>query len=287
MTGTTSEGPAAGLPSSFSHTALSVDDMEAAVRRFADVFGVSFTTPMTPVFPYVRDTAGTAQQAVRTCVSLTQEPYFVLVEAQDREADVHARSQVGSLACWGWWEEDTTARLRHLRAQGVGIAATYAAGPDTPPAMIVTERDLCGTRLCYLGAELRNEWAAQVEREHEGGPLPESYYHVGMVVPDIDKAIERCAAVLQVPFTEAAWTESPHQREGDAVHTPFRQQALSRTREPYVALDRLPLTALTAPSVRRTWGGPAYFSDRASASGSNWPVAPWHPQPWAWTPPSA
>ncbi|MEU7467518.1 VOC family protein [Streptomyces sp. NPDC044984] len=237
MTGTTHEGSAARLPFSFSHTALIVDDMEAAAKRFAEVFGVSFTAPMTSVFPYVRGAAGVTQDTVRTCVSLTQEPYFVLVEAQDREEGVHARSQVGSLAYWGWWEEDTDARLRHLRAEGVGIAATYATGPGTPPSMIITEPDLCGTRLCYVGAELRNEWVGRVEREHGGGPLPASYYHVGMVVPDIDAAVERCAAVLQVPFTEAAWTESPYQEEGGVVHAPFRQrQAISRTREPYVEL---------------------------------------------------
>jgi catechol 2,3-dioxygenase-like lactoylglutathione lyase family enzyme len=237
MTGTTNEGAASELPFSFSHTALVVDDMEAAVKRFSDVFGVAFTAPVTSVFPYARGAAGVTQETVRTCVSLTQEPYFVLVEAQDREEGVYARNQAGSLAYWGWWEEDTEARLRHLRAEGVGIAATYAIGPDAPPSMIVTERDLCGTRLCYVGAALRREWADRIAREHGGDRLPESYYHVGMVVPDIDAAIERCAAVLGVPFTEAAWTESPHQVEGDVVHTPFRQrQAISRTREPYVEL---------------------------------------------------
>ncbi|MFJ9038837.1 VOC family protein [Streptomyces sp. NPDC102406] len=228
----TTDEAAHDLPTSFSHTALVVENIEEAAVRFEDVFGVSFSSPEHHVL-----TGGSARSSLRMSVSLTQEPYFVLVEAVDEPDDVFGREQVGSLAYWGWWEEDPAERLRKLEAEGVGIAATYAATADAPPEMIITEADLCGTRICYVAPALRDRMTDKARQEASKGPLPASYYHVGMVVPDIDAAIQRCATVFGVPFTDAAWTESPHQEEGDVVHAPFRQrQAISRTREPYIEL---------------------------------------------------
>ncbi|MFH9610910.1 VOC family protein [Streptomyces sp. NPDC017448] len=228
---------AGGLPSSFSHTALIVENIEKSADRFGEVFGISIGSAQEYSFPIARISGENTQATLRMSASLTQEPYFVLIEAVDGPGSVVSRDQVGSLAYWGWWETDTAERLRKLGAEGVGIAATYATAPDSPPDMILTEPDLCGTRICYVASALKDRMTAEAERAGLNGPLPESYYHVGMVVPDIDAAIQQCARVLEVPFTAAAWTESPHQEEGDTVHTSFRQrQAISRTREPYVEL---------------------------------------------------
>ncbi|MFH8606757.1 VOC family protein [Streptomyces sp. NPDC018029] len=224
------------LPPSFSHTALIVESIEKAADRFREVFGVSFGSAEEYAFSRTDASGRTTHSTLRMSVSLTREPYFVLVEAVDEQDRVFDREQLGSLAYWGWWEEDPEDRLRKLRQEGVGIAATYATAPGCSPEMIITEPDLYGTRICYVAPALKNRMTAQAGLAEEGS-LPDSYYHVGMVVPDIDEAIQRCATVFGVSFTAAAWTESPHQQEGDVTHIPFRQrQAISRTREPYVEL---------------------------------------------------
>ncbi|MEU7202484.1 VOC family protein [Streptomyces sp. NPDC045470] len=225
------------LPASFSHTALVVDSIEKAADRFHEVFGVSFGSAEEFVFSRADASGRTAPSTLRVTVSLTQEPYFVLVEAVDEPDCVFGRERLGSLAYWGWWEEDPEERLRELRREGVGVAATYAAAPGSAPEMIITEPDLYGTRICYVASALKNRMTEKVDLAGGEGSLPASYYHVGMVVPDIDTAVQRCATVFGVPFTAAALTESPHQEEGDVTHTPFRQrQAISRTREPYIEL---------------------------------------------------
>lgn len=237
------------LPASFSHTALVVESIEKAADRFQEVFGVSFGSAEEYAFSCADASGRTAHSSLRMSVSLTREPYFVLVEAVDEPGCVFSRERAGSLAYWGWWEEDPEERLRKLRREGVGIAATCATTPDSPPEMIITEPDLHGTRVCYVAPALRDRMTGKAGVAGDEGPLPDSYYHVGMVVPDIDAAIERCATVFGVPFTPAVWTESPHQEEGDVTHTPFRQrQAISRTREPYVELIEATGDGVFAPS---------------------------------------
>ncbi|MFF7090777.1 VOC family protein [Streptomyces rubradiris] len=237
------------LPASFSHTALVVESIEKTADRFREVFGVSFGSAEEYAFSRADASGRTAPATLRMSVSLTQEPYFVLVEAVDEPDCVFGRERLGSLAYWGWWEEDAEERLRKLRREGVGVAATYAAALGSAPEMIITEPDLYGTRICYVTSALKDRLTEQAGLAGGESPLPDSYYHVGMVVPDIDAAVQRCARVFGVPFTAATLTESPHQEEGDVTHTPFRQrQAISRTREPYIELIEATGDGVFSPS---------------------------------------
>ena len=65
--------------------------------------------------------------------------------------------------------------------------------------------------------------------------LPHSFFHIGMVVPDLEKAIARYADVLGIEFTEPHVYEIP--RLEDPYPHPFKLAcAFSRTEPPYYEL---------------------------------------------------
>jgi quinol monooxygenase YgiN/catechol 2,3-dioxygenase-like lactoylglutathione lyase family enzyme len=66
-------------------------------------------------------------------------------------------------------------------------------------------------------------------------PRPESYFHVGVVVPDLDKAVARFADVLGVRFTEPATFHVPR-LEDPRPHPADLVCAFSMTRPPYYEL---------------------------------------------------
>lgn len=65
--------------------------------------------------------------------------------------------------------------------------------------------------------------------------LPPSFFHVGMVVPDLDKAVAHYSDVLGISFTEPAVFEIPRLEDPDPH--PFKLTAVfSRTEPPYYEL---------------------------------------------------
>ena len=68
-----------------------------------------------------------------------------------------------------------------------------------------------------------------------GSPTPPSFFHVGMVVPDLDQAVARYSDVLGIEFTEPAVFDIP--RLEDPEPHPFKLTAVfSRTEPPYYEL---------------------------------------------------
>jgi quinol monooxygenase YgiN/catechol 2,3-dioxygenase-like lactoylglutathione lyase family enzyme len=66
-------------------------------------------------------------------------------------------------------------------------------------------------------------------------PPPPSFFHIGMVVPDLEKAVSRYSDILGISFTEPAVFDIPRLEDPDPH--PFKMTAVfSRTEPPYYEL---------------------------------------------------
>lgn len=77
--------------------------------------------------------------------------------------------------------------------------------------------------------------------------LPPSYFHVGIVVPDLEKAIARFSDVLGIKFTEPATFNIPRLEDPDP-HEFHLVGAFSMTEPPYYELIQANGNGIIAPS---------------------------------------
>ncbi|WP_113699638.1 VOC family protein [Nonomuraea lactucae] len=67
--------------------------------------------------------------------------------------------------------------------------------------------------------------------------MPRSFFHVGLIVPDLEKAIARFSDVLDIRFTEPQAATIPFLADPDPRPGPVQQLAvMSRTEPPYYEL---------------------------------------------------
>jgi quinol monooxygenase YgiN len=78
-------------------------------------------------------------------------------------------------------------------------------------------------------------------------PAPASYFHIGVVVPDLEKAIARYSDVLGIKFTEPATFKIPRLEDPDP-HPGTLVAAFSMTEPPYYELIQAAGTGIIAPA---------------------------------------
>lgn len=78
-------------------------------------------------------------------------------------------------------------------------------------------------------------------------PAPASYFHIGVVVPDLEKAIARYSDVLGIRFTEPATFKIPRLEDPDP-HPGTLVAAFSMTEPPYYELIQAAGTGIIAPT---------------------------------------
>lgn len=80
-----------------------------------------------------------------------------------------------------------------------------------------------------------------------GNPMPPSFFHIGMVVADLDKAVARYSDVLGIEFTEPHVFDVP--RLEDPYPHPFKLTAVfSRTEPPYYELIQAEGEGIVSPA---------------------------------------
>jgi catechol 2,3-dioxygenase-like lactoylglutathione lyase family enzyme len=145
--------PPTDLPASFFHVGIVVEDIEQAVARYSDVFGITFSEPETAVIPYLADpepAPGPVEQIV--AFAKTAPPFYQLIQARD--SGVFSRANTGRVLYYGYWETDMAARIARLGELGIGIDARLAAGPDVLPYAVITAPALLGVRVQYVNPSL-------------------------------------------------------------------------------------------------------------------------------------
>ena len=78
-------------------------------------------------------------------------------------------------------------------------------------------------------------------------PAPASYFHIGVVVPDLEKALARYSDVLGIRFTEPATFKIPRLEDPDP-HPGTLVAAFSMTEPPYYELIQAAGTGIIAPA---------------------------------------
>jgi catechol 2,3-dioxygenase-like lactoylglutathione lyase family enzyme len=149
---TDAESPAQLAPSFF-HVGVVVDDIETAIARYSEVFGISFSEPETALIPYMADPDpidGPVQQIV--AFARTAPPFYQLIQAG--ENGVFSAANTGKVLYYGYWETDMAARIKRLDELGIGIDVRMAASADALPYAVITAPDLLGVRVQYVNPSL-------------------------------------------------------------------------------------------------------------------------------------
>ncbi|WP_113701746.1 VOC family protein [Nonomuraea lactucae] len=150
----------AHLPQSYYHVGMVVPDLEAAIDRYSEVFGVTFTEPAYTISPYLEDNGRVFTNfRQRQALSQTREPYFELIEATG--AGIFGPHNVGRILYYACWEDDMPRRMALLKEQNIGIESVVRMDADSAPIAIITAPDLFGTRIEYADVSTRaytEEW---------------------------------------------------------------------------------------------------------------------------------
>jgi len=146
------------------HVCFAVRDLDAAIPRFEEVLGVRFREVDELHIahveqPYHDRTEPYAIDRRITC-SLEGPPHVELVELVAEERDFLSASQGEGPHHIGVWAEENESWRRQLAAGGVRTEMrSLAADLETSPYWYTVPEDLCGSRLEFLDASLRGEFA--------------------------------------------------------------------------------------------------------------------------------
>ncbi|GLY02318.1 MULTISPECIES: VOC family protein [Actinoplanes] len=151
----------AHLPESYYHVGVVVPDIEAAIERYSEVFGITFTEPSVTTSPHLEDGGRVFTNfQQRQAMSQTREPYFELIEAVGD--GIFSRRNMGQILYYGCWEEDMERRLAILAEQGIRLESIIRTAPDALPIAVITAPDpILGTRIEYADVVTRaytEEW---------------------------------------------------------------------------------------------------------------------------------
>ena len=151
--------PAPPADPSFFHTGIVVPDLEKAVARYSDVFGIEFTEPAVFQIPRLEDPDPHPAELVAV-FSRTAPPYYELIQAAG--SGITSAEHAGKILYYGVWEPDMRGRLERLQEQGIGIDAAFRSGPGAVPFALITAVDpVLGTRIEYVDTSDRgpfDEW---------------------------------------------------------------------------------------------------------------------------------
>jgi quinol monooxygenase YgiN/catechol 2,3-dioxygenase-like lactoylglutathione lyase family enzyme len=152
--------PVRSTPSpSFFHTGVVVPDLEKAVARYSDVFGISFTEPAVFEVPRLED-PDPHPFRLTAVFSRTEAPYFELIQAEG--SGIVAAEHGERILYYGVWESDMAGRIEKLSRQGIRIDARFRADADSTPFALITAPDpVLGARIEYVDTADRGpieEW---------------------------------------------------------------------------------------------------------------------------------
>ena len=151
--------PAPPRNPSFFHTGIVVPDLEKAVARYSDVFGIEFTEPAVFKIPRLEDPDPHPAELV-AAFSRTEPPYYELIQAAG--SGITSAEHAGRILYYGVWEPDMRGRVERLAEQGIGIDAAFRPGPGAVPFALITAVDpVLGTRIEYVDTAERgpiDEW---------------------------------------------------------------------------------------------------------------------------------
>lgn len=144
--------PASGA-ASFFHIGIVVPDLAAAVARFSEVLGISFTQPATFQIPCLEDPDPHPFDLVAV-YSETAAPYYELIQAAGD--GIVSLKNAGRLLYFALWEPDMAGRIEALKKQGIGIDAYFRKDPASTPFAMITAPDLLGVRIEYVDVSAEN-----------------------------------------------------------------------------------------------------------------------------------
>lgn len=146
-------------PPSFFHTGVVVPDLDKAIGRYSDVFGITFTEPAEFDIPWLEDPDPHPARLV-AAFSRTEPPYYELIQAEG--SGITSAEHAGRILYYGVWEQDMDARMRRLLEQGIRLDAVFRADADSTPFALITAPDpLLGARIEYVDTADRgpiDEW---------------------------------------------------------------------------------------------------------------------------------
>ncbi|WP_224112491.1 VOC family protein [Mycobacterium avium] len=133
------------------HVGILVADIEAAIHRFSDAFGIRFTDPVEQHIT-LHD-PDPAECRIRAVYSLTEAPYLELIEAQGNGA--LSLSQGEGLHHLGFWAPDFDTYQRSETGAKLPAGPRFCLASDSPTMWLTNPADLHGVRLEWLNAALR------------------------------------------------------------------------------------------------------------------------------------
>lgn len=145
------------------HAGIVVADLEQAMARFHDLFGLDFASPRTSVLEgWVENGVPVEGQEVTVSYSRQGPPHIELI--QGAASGVFSLQRGEGLHHLGWWADDLRRWMDALTGRGMAmeLLASRVAGALT--AFYTSPADLHGVRLEFLDADLRighEEWIAR------------------------------------------------------------------------------------------------------------------------------
>jgi catechol 2,3-dioxygenase-like lactoylglutathione lyase family enzyme len=142
------------------HIGILVRDLEAAVKRFSEVMGLTFAEPITATFASLEDPEP-HPSFVRCTYSCGESPHIELLEANGD--GLFTIKQGEGIHHLGIWEADTAGRCAVLAAASVPIGARVVQPDGHIMTVFNDPAALHGIRLEFLddsSRPLMDEWAA-------------------------------------------------------------------------------------------------------------------------------
>jgi hypothetical protein len=124
-----------------------VPNLERAIARFSDVFGIKFAEPATFHIPCLEDPKPHPGKML-AAFSMTAPPYFELIQADGD--GITSLANGGKILYFGVWETDMARRLERLEELHVGWDALFRMDPNATPYAMITKPDLFGARIEYV-----------------------------------------------------------------------------------------------------------------------------------------
>src|SRR6267142_5989749 len=144
------------------HVGILVADLEGAIKRFSDVFGIKFG----PVQEMIVNAHGGVEGKVKMKVAYsTQGPFYIeLIEGSYGDSLFSLKNGEG-VHHLGVWSEDFPSYQERETGNKLPAATKLNYMPGDPQHWFSNPADLCGTRIEFIGNKMRRGIEAWIQGE--------------------------------------------------------------------------------------------------------------------------
>jgi catechol 2,3-dioxygenase-like lactoylglutathione lyase family enzyme len=216
------------VPGTYFHVGMIVPELEPALEQLTRLFGYSWQDVVSHDSElYLPEAGGTRLVPMRLAIS-REEPFLEVIQAA--EGTPWVVNEGSNLHHLGFWTDDLVADAAEVRAAAcpMAVCRTGPSGDPTKPVSMSYHRGL-GTYLELLDVINRPRFygfpsspAPEPDQPssspRERGMSENSYWHVGLVVEELEPALEKLTALFGFRWGEIGVSDAERYVAAERAH---------------------------------------------------------------------